>query len=346
MAAAPKTKTLLQQFRRTAEQAGAQPFPVEFLDDKVQRAKSATEGSTAIIQDPKIKEASKNLLDNSPALAGKKASPKTIEKAKKTLDNPQELAKVARKEQTGQKQSSMSDAFAAAAVHFTPIILGGLLGGEEGVAIGAQAGAKQADILREEESQDKQLNQQRDLQTERLEQQESQFSRKLEQTERLTKLRIASAASRGDKTAAARFVPGSGFAATKKDAETAKKNIAAADELGKLVSKMKQVRKDAGMFGFEFVDRELVSKGKSIASQAKLALKELAELGAISGPDQELLLEQIPEDPTEFGLGGIDAKLDQLLDNVKTSLKSKLNSLGLQTREERMKQLQQKRDGK
>jgi hypothetical protein len=154
--------------------------------DSKQQAQNITEGSTLILNNPKVKEAAKNFAKESKAVIG---APKAIIKeAAKNLDNPSKIAEIAQKEQVGQKQSTLSDTFTAALVHFTPMLLGGLLAGDEGVAIGGAAG--QQALARNEES--RRAEQAAQLDQAKLEQQESQFSRSLEQQESMFNRRIAS----------------------------------------------------------------------------------------------------------------------------------------------------------
>lgn len=98
---------------------------------------------------------------------------------------------------------------------------------------------------------------------------------------------------------------------------------------------LKKLRSDKGA---EVTDREAVSRGKSIARDAQLQLKTLAELGAITGPDLAILQDMIPDDPLQsdsgtwtFGIAGdpTTAKFDEVLNKSKKDFHSYMRSRGV-----------------
>jgi len=95
-----------------------------------------------------------------------------------------------------------------------------------------------------------------------------------------------------------RFVPGQGMALTKDDAKKTKSYLSDSTTLKELVKEMKGLRKKQG--GGEILNRSSVAKGKQLATEAALIMKNIAELGVLAGPDMDLLNKLIPEDPLSF----------------------------------------------
>lgn len=111
-----------------------------------------------------------------------------------------------------------------------------------------------------------------------------------------------------------RTVPGLGIAATEKDATDLKKAKVVKANMIQLIDDMVALREEKGA---EVFDREAVSEGKSLAKDLMLQYKELAELGAITGPDMEILQSIVPDDPLEYSAASLVGQ-----DPIMTKLKN------------------------
>lgn len=125
-----------------------------------------------------------------------------------------------------------------------------------------------------------------------------------------------------------KFVPGQGFALTKKDAEKTKEYLTDSSNLKSIVSQMKELRNAQG--GGEVLNRKAVSDGKQLATQAALIMKNIAELGVLAGPDMKLLNNLIPEDPLSFKPSTM-AKLENLEKILKRKEEGFLKQRGFDT---------------
>lgn len=124
-------------------------------------------------------------------------------------------------------------------------------------------------------------------------------------------------ASQESKNAGRDLITPFGNALTSDDAKKVKDAATSYQSLKSSVDQMKALRKE---YGAEFLNRDAVNRGKSLASDAQLELKNLAQLGALSGSDIELLQKQIPDDP--LGVGFKESQFDAFQKNIEKKLNS------------------------
>ena len=85
-----------------------------------------------------------------------------------------------------------------------------------------------------------------------------------------------------------------------RDDDSAKKLRGAYEQSQNLQRALQQMKAVRDRVGPELLEREDVAEGQTAASEAKLALKELARLGVLSATDFMFLDQMIPSDPTSF----------------------------------------------
>jgi hypothetical protein len=132
--------------------------------------------------------------------------------------------------------------------------------------------------------------------------------------------RVSAGLSRGKEDRAAErgtTVPGAkkleGAEPTADDAKKVKASIAAAERMGKYVSELRQLHKD---YGTELTGSAATRMGQ-LSTAIQLEGKNIAELGALSGPDLGLMQALSGADPSSLGA---NAKSMVGIDNTQTAL--------------------------
>jgi hypothetical protein len=111
------------------------------------------------------------------------------------------------------------------------------------------------------------------------------------------------------------MVPGIGVALTDQDAKDLKAGLEAKKQFDDRMAQLIALREKAG--GGQVLDRSAVANAKRIASELRIAYKNLASLGVLSNTDYKLIDPVVPEDPTQFrdpisALSGTDPTLDTM----------------------------------
>jgi hypothetical protein len=111
------------------------------------------------------------------------------------------------------------------------------------------------------------------------------------------------------------MVPGIGVALTDQDAKDLKAGLEAKKQFDDRMAQLIAMREKAG--GGQVMDRSAVANAKRIASELRIAYKNLASLGVLSNTDYKLIDPVVPEDPTQFrdpisALSGTDPTLDTM----------------------------------
>lgn len=111
------------------------------------------------------------------------------------------------------------------------------------------------------------------------------------------------------------MVPGIGVALTDQDAKDLKAGLEAKKQFDDRMAQLIALREQAG--GGQVLDRTAVANAKRIASELRIAYKNLASLGVLSNTDYKLIDPVVPEDPTQFrdpvsALRGTDPTLDTM----------------------------------
>jgi hypothetical protein len=111
------------------------------------------------------------------------------------------------------------------------------------------------------------------------------------------------------------MVPGFGVALTDQDAKDLKTGIEAKKQFDDRMKQLIDLREKAG--GGQVLDRSAVANAKRIASELRVAYKNLASLGVLSNTDYKLIDPVVPEDPTQFrdpisAMRGTDPALDTM----------------------------------
>lgn len=111
------------------------------------------------------------------------------------------------------------------------------------------------------------------------------------------------------------MVPGLGISLTEQDAKDLKAGLEAKKQFEDRMQQLINMREKAG--GGQVLDRSAVANAKRIASELRIAYKNLASLGVLSNTDYRLIDPVVPEDPTQFrdpisALSGTDPTLDTM----------------------------------
>lgn len=94
-----------------------------------------------------------------------------------------------------------------------------------------------------------------------------------------------------------------GYANNADDAKKLKDASVIKDKLNRQLDDMIALRKKHG--GGALLNREDVALGKQLATDAKLAYKDLANLGVLSASDKGMLDDILPDDPLEYNVSGL-----------------------------------------
>lgn len=122
------------------------------------------------------------------------------------------------------------------------------------------------------------------------------------------------------------------YANTEQDAKELKTGLTDMADLESLVQEMIDLRTEFAGGGGELFNRDAVNRGKSLAEQANLKMKDMAKLGALSGPDLAIMRAIIPQDPLSFDFIGNKTmtKLQTVKDRTAKSRDNLIKSRGLQ----------------
>ncbi len=107
-----------------------------------------------------------------------------------------------------------------------------------------------------------------------------------------------------------RTVPGLGLIDDGREAPKVRDMKANFDGLRANIVEMAKLQKEHGHVANPF--NPAVAKGKALAADTLIKMKELANLGALTKPDMELMDPLVPSDPTAFFSKDMDGKLDNL----------------------------------
>jgi hypothetical protein len=108
-----------------------------------------------------------------------------------------------------------------------------------------------------------------------------------------------------------REVSGLGIARTADDAKKLKAAAVLKEDLDNKLAEMKKLREDKG---FELFPSAASTRGKQLAEQILLAIKDMAQLGVLSKSDEGILEKIVPRDPT--GAGFKMAQIEGLIKDV------------------------------
>jgi len=121
------------------------------------------------------------------------------------------------------------------------------------------------------------------------------------------------------------YVEGRGFAADPTDARASRDYSGKVDAMKKIVSEMKNLRKN---YGNEVLNRSAIAKAKQLSTDAKLIAKDIKGLGVLAGPDMAILESLIPENALSPSVTMIE-KLNGLDDFISRNEQSYFKAKGL-----------------
>lgn len=131
-----------------------------------------------------------------------------------------------------------------------------------------------------------------------------------------------------------------GAAPTKEMESNAAEIKGSGDAFRAAVERLQDIRKRAGVGGFEVANRELVAEGKSALADAKTAYIRYRQLGSLDKGAQEVADDVLGGDPT--GTGFKDAKYATLIEAIDTTVSSKLKPLGFEVEQSAQRQADEK----
>lgn len=114
-------------------------------------------------------------------------------------------------------------------------------------------------------------------------------------------------------------------ASSPKDAEEIKKAAQFRDAIRKDAQLLKDLRKE---YGNEIWDRAALARANAAASRLTLNVKELGNLGALSGSDRELTEAQVPTNPLSWSesTDGVNTRMDDLLSSTDDNFQAIVNA--------------------
>jgi hypothetical protein len=130
----------------------------------------------------------------------------------------------------------------------------------------------------------------------------SMLKEKLKAQQERDRMKLMSKARRGPANFDETYVPDVGFALTKDDSKKLKAAKNTKAEFDNALSEIVDLRNE---YGGEFMNREAVARGKSLAKNLLLKVKDLANLGVLSQSDEKILADIVSNDPLSFDVSGL-----------------------------------------